>query len=114
MSTRCDGQEAREPGTVRWRCGVREQGQHQADIRTVTIASTTTYACAPCEVTWALADGVACWSCGNTATLDAFVDTTRPPRTLTSVSVAGVQAITQAEIVRAHAMGLPDPRTVRG
>lgn len=88
--------------------------QQQADIRAVTIASTTTYACAPCEVTWALTDGNACWSCGNTATLDAFTDTTRPPRTLTSVTAAGVQVITQAEIVRAHAMGLPDPRASRG
>lgn len=69
-----------------------------------------TYACSTCEVTWTSYDS-ACWMCGRSAatgSIGSTVDPTRPPRTTTSLAAA--PAHRPDDILRAHAMGLPDPR----
>lgn len=79
-----------------------------------------THTCASCEVTWTSYDA-ACWMCGRTADAltdsgadsgaNRFADPTRPPRTATVHAVSiGSPGTRQADILRAHAMGLPDPR----
>lgn len=78
---------------------------------TGTDASERTYTCASCEVTWTSYDS-ACWMCGRDAATDAFADPTRAPRNVVNVGTPSVgnPADLRAAILRAHAMGLPDPR----
>lgn len=83
------------------------------DIRT----SAPAYTCSTCEVTWTSYDS-ACWMCGRDAahsSTERMLDPTRPPRHGGAPAGSpgdggGVQGDRQAAILRAHAMGLPDPR----
>lgn len=78
---------------------------------TTTAPREQAYTCASCEVTWTSYDST-CWMCGRDAATDAFVDPTRAPRTVVNIDHPSVSnpADRQAAILRAHAMGLPDPR----
>lgn len=67
----------------------------------------STFTCASCEVTWTSYE-TACWMCGRDATASTLTDPTRPPRTGTPST--GTPLHRRADILRAHAMGLPDPR----
>lgn len=67
-----------------------------------------TYTCASCEVTWTSYES-ACWMCGRSAATGSGADPTRAPRTTTSTGAPAHQPV---DILRAHAMGLPDPRYV--
>lgn len=70
-------------------------------------SSIGTRACHRCEVTWDAAEGTTCWSCGRTTDEGALDDPTRPPRTSGHI----VASLDRDTILRAHAMGLPDPRS---
>ena len=74
-------------------------------------SGTLTLSCADCEVTWATAEGPQCWSCGRSANKAVtLADPTRPPRDVTPVGTPDGRVVEREDILRAHAMGLPDPR----
>lgn len=80
-----------------------------SDTATDTVS---TFTCASCEVTWTSYE-TACWMCGRDATASTLADPTRPPRTATPSTGSpstGAPVHRMADILRAHAMGLPDPR----